>query len=143
MNWDSLLRDCLLALQPKSVYAMDQAALDLIASVLPEAAISPPGEMPTHPCDIALGIEALIGLSAEDAQHLINRTRLYYAPRLLLAEPITGILDADIFRSLGFTIHASDREHGINLYQYDLDTYKTVPDWLNARYWAHPERWKR
>lgn len=142
MSWDSLLRDCLLALQPRSVYAMEPAALELIANVLPEAAICPPGEMPPHPCDIALGIQSLTGLSAEEAQQLLNRTRLYCAPRLLLVEPITGILDADIFRSLGFTIRASDREHGINLYEYDLDTYKTVPDWLNARYWAHPERWK-
>jgi hypothetical protein len=26
------------------------------------------------------------------------------------------------------------------LYHFALETYKQVPDWLNSKYWAHPER---
>lgn len=29
---------------------------------------------------------------------------------------------------------------GPRCYGYRLQDYKAVPDWLNARYWAHPER---
>ncbi len=25
------------------------------------------------------------------------------------------------------------------LYRFDIADYKTTPDWLNSRYWAHPE----
>ena len=27
------------------------------------------------------------------------------------------------------------------LYRYTLRDYKSVPGWLNSKYWAHPERW--
>ena len=37
---------------------------------------------------------------------------------------------------------AADDAEQIALYPFDLATYKQVPDWFNARYWAHPERWK-
>jgi hypothetical protein len=30
----------------------------------------------------------------------------------------------------------------LRIHYYDLDTYKSVPDWLNNRYWANPERWE-
>ena len=29
----------------------------------------------------------------------------------------------------------------LEVYGFDLGTYKATPDWLNARHWAHPERW--
>lgn len=36
---------------------------------------------------------------------------------------------------------AADGEHVF--YSYDLKTYKTVPDWLNARFWANPHMWNK
>ena len=36
---------------------------------------------------------------------------------------------------------ASDGEHVF--YSYDLKTYKPVPDWLNAKYWANPHMWDK
>jgi len=51
-------------------------------------------------------------------------------------------LDDETFRALGFTLSATDTAENLRIYDYDLATYKTVPDWLNARYWAHPERWE-
>ncbi len=32
-------------------------------------------------------------------------------------------------------------EATLEVYGFDLGTYKATPDWLNARHWAHPERW--
>jgi hypothetical protein len=29
----------------------------------------------------------------------------------------------------------------LEIYGFDLGTYKTTPDWLNARHWAHPQHW--
>ncbi|MBL4833231.1 MAG: hypothetical protein JKY26_04570 [Pseudomonas sp.] len=31
----------------------------------------------------------------------------------------------------------------LTLFTYDLAEYKTVPDWLNAKYWANPENFDR
>lgn len=36
------------------------------------------------------------------------------------------------------------RDHGeLRLYAYDIAEYKTTPEWFNADYWAHPERWDK
>ena len=32
-------------------------------------------------------------------------------------------------------------EATLEVYGFDLGTYKATPDWLNARHWAHPEHW--
>ena len=29
------------------------------------------------------------------------------------------------------------------LFGYDVGTYKTTPDWLNADHWANPELWNK
>ena len=63
-------------------------------------------------------------------------------PRLLLAAQPGCALDDDAFRALGFTLSLADTAANVRVYHYDLDTYKTVPDWLNARFWANPERWE-
>ena len=31
----------------------------------------------------------------------------------------------------------------LTLFSYDLAEYKTVPDWLNSKYWANPENFDR
>lgn len=43
--------------------------------------------------------------------------------------------------ALGF--HQLQQDDGATLYGYDIDNYKTTPDWLNARHWANPERWNK
>lgn len=51
-------------------------------------------------------------------------------------------LDFNDYLSLGMQRLAEADEQGRSLYLFDLHTYKPAPDWLNAKYWAHPERWK-
>lgn len=142
MNGLDYVQSRLLEIQPASVCALDERTTELAARVLPETPVFMPGDPFGTPCSLALGIHALRGLNASQARHLISRTRLYVAPRLLLAESLDCALDADAFRALGFTLCACDPAENLNIYDYDLDTYKLVPDWLNAKYWAHPERWK-
>ena len=31
----------------------------------------------------------------------------------------------------------------VDVFGFDLGTYKKTPDWLNARHWAHPEHWDK
>lgn len=142
MNWRESLQIRLLEIQPKSVCALDAAAHRLVAEVLPATPAHRQENAPGPACALALGIDALNGLDAQQAQHLISQTRLYVAPRILLAVRENCALDAAMFRALGFTLSATDAAENLRIYDYDLATYKTVPDWLNARFWAHPERWK-
>ncbi|MDP1924421.1 MAG: DUF6231 family protein [Thiobacillus sp.] len=141
MLWRDQIRGHLLEMQPAGVCALDESAYLLVQNELPTAPVYRHDTAPDSPCALALGIDILSGLNAQQAQHLINRTRLYIAPRILLAVPSDCALDEAAFRALGFMQSATDPTDSMRVFHYDLDTYKTVPDWLNARYWAHPERW--
>jgi hypothetical protein len=142
MNWREHLQARLLDIRPASVCALDAAAHQLAGGVLPDTPVRLHGNPPGQTVELALGIDALNGLDAQQAQHLISQTRLYIAPRILLAVRSDCALDKDMFIALGFTLSATDTTENVRIHYYDLDTYKTVPDWLNARYWAHPERWE-
>lgn len=141
MNWRDHLQRLLLDIRPASVCALDAAARQLAEAVLRDTPVHAPEKAPNAPCALALGVDALNGLDAQQARNLIHRTRLYVAPRILLAVPAAGPLDEQMFIALGFTLSATDTAENVRVHYYDLDTYKTVPDWLNARHWAHPERW--
>jgi hypothetical protein len=142
LNWRDTLQARLLALQPVSVLALDAAARDLASSALPHTTIHFPDAPPHAPCALALGIDALNGLNGRQALQRISHTRLYAAPRILLAVPSNCALDESMFLALGFMLTAVDTSGDRRIHYYDLETYKTVPDWLNARHWAHPERWE-
>jgi hypothetical protein len=142
VNWRDQLQARLLEIQPESVCALDAAAYQLAAEVLPDTPVHRQENSPGPACALALGIDALNGLDAQQAQHLISQTRLYVAPRILLAARERCALDEAMFRALGFTLCATDPTENLRIYEYDLATYKAVPDWLNARFWAHPERWE-
>ncbi|MHB1085459.1 MAG: DUF6231 family protein [Thiobacillus sp.] len=142
MNWHKHLQDRLLEIHPTSVCALDASANHLAGSVLPNASVSMPGTLPDSPCTLALGVDVLNELDAPQSRHLINQTRLYAAPRILLAARSDCALDEEAFRALGFTLSATDPAEIMRIFYYDIDTYKMVPDWLNSRFWANPERWE-
>jgi hypothetical protein len=141
MDWREQIQRHLLEQRPERVCALDEAAYRMAQAILPATPVSRPDTPPNTPCTLALGIDVLSHLNAPQAHRLINHTRLYVAPRILLAAQPDCALDATAFRALGFMQSATDPAGATRVFHYDLDTYKTVPDWLNARYWAHPERW--
>ncbi len=47
-----------------------------------------------------------------------------------------------MFIALGFALAATDTTEKVRIHEYDLGTYKPVPDWLNSRFWANPGRWE-
>ncbi|OYY75970.1 MAG: hypothetical protein B7Y33_06085 [Hydrogenophilales bacterium 16-62-9] len=125
MSWLDYVQNRLREMQPASVYALEASAFQLVTRTLPKTPVNTPGDASGSPFTLAVGVNALKGLNAIQARQLISQTRIYVAPRLLLVEGADCALDA-----------------ALNIHDYDLATYKPVPDWLNARYWAHPERWK-
>ncbi len=142
MNWLDYVQNRLLEMQPASIFAFEESALQLVARILPETPASSQSKAPASLCTLAIGVHALKGLSVNQAQQLISHTRIYFAPRLLLVESAGCVLNAEAFRALGFSLCFYDEAENLSVYDYDLATYKPVPDWLNARYWAHPECWK-
>lgn len=142
MSWLDYVQNRLREMQPASVYALEASAFQLVTRTLPKTPVNTPGDASGSPFTLAVGVNALKGLNAIQARQLISQTRIYVAPRLLLVEGADCALDAAAFRALGFSLCFNDDAENLNIHDYDLATYKPVPDWLNARYWAHPERWK-
>ena len=69
------------------------------------------------------------------------------SPRLLLVEQSSAhssdfSLADEHFFAFGFRVVEKCQDAGLhkNLYAYSLRDYKQAPEWLNARFWAHPER---
>lgn len=54
--------------------------------------------------------------------------------------PVTESSWIPALRSLGFNLLRQADEWAMC---YDIASYKAVPDWLNPRHWAHPERWNK
>lgn len=142
MDWRDHLRERLHALQPASLCGLDPAARQFAGTVLPAVPCHAPEALPPASCDLALGIDVLDGLDPTHATRLIARLRTYTAPRLLLAASPACTLDAGAFRALGFALSFENARTGVRIHYYDIATYKTVPDWLNSRFWANPERWE-
>ena len=63
------------------------------------------------------------------------------APVLLITARENQPLVFNDFLAFGMQ-RLAEAEGGHLLYLFDLHTYKPAPDWLNSKYWAHPERWK-
>ncbi|NTV87291.1 MAG: hypothetical protein HGA21_11175, partial [Burkholderiaceae bacterium] len=128
MDWLIHLQTRLLEIQPDSVCALDAAAHQLASEALratPVPIIH--GYPPEKTCALALGLDALNGLNAQQAQHLISQACLYAAPRILIAAQAGCALDDETFRALGFTLSMTNTRENIRVYDYDLATYKTVP----------------
>jgi hypothetical protein len=89
--------------------------------------------------DLALAfIEAR--LAREHALALIGQLR-QQAPALLIAARENQPLVFNDFLAFGMQ-RLAEADDGHLLYLFDIHTYKPAPDWLNAKYWAHPELWK-
>lgn len=100
-----------------------------------------------------LGEAAVMSLADEairDARTgpLLGEACRHFSARLLVelrhesGDPETGMQAATRLFAFGFRrlgdIDASDSR--LTWYEYSLRNYKPAPDWLNARFWANPER---
>ncbi|MFN3586547.1 MAG: DUF6231 family protein [Moraxellaceae bacterium] len=93
----------------------------------------------------ALAIAALpanTGVTA--ARQLIACLRDLKARQLLVFVPET-LLDDTALLGLGLTRQARYELDGEQwqAWSFDIRHYKSVPDWLNPRFWANPENWNK
>jgi hypothetical protein len=79
-------------------------------------------------------------LAREQALALIGQLK-QQAPALLIAARESQPLIFNDFLAFGMQ-RLAEADDGHLLYLFDLHTYKPAPDWLNSKYWAHPELWK-
>lgn len=148
------LKQLLGQLQPQNVLCLgapcDNAVRDYIAAApgrLIEHYAEPPETLGRF--DLVIVAELLERLDKAHGTQLLARLRDLHGGRFLLIVPPgsqPGQLshwNSNELLALGLVLagHYSDDEH--HLYRFDLDDYKTTPDWLNPRFWAHPERWDK
>jgi len=79
-------------------------------------------------------------LARADAAIVLGRLRDLHAERLLWVLPAAEWPVSELL-SLGLYRAGSYEQDGraLHVYTFDLYDYKPTPDWLNSRYWAHPE----
>ncbi len=87
--------------------------------------------------DLAYVGPSLERLEPREAMTVLARLRDVHAPRIIAALTSAGLPDHALL-ALGFTLPPA---RGARLALFDITDYKFTPDWLNARFWAHPERW--
>lgn len=102
--------------------------------------------------DAAIVVCALEALPKAQASTILGRLRDVHARRLMLVVRIgdrwPGLVSHwernDLFahglRCIG---RYGETDAPIHLYRFDLYDYKSVPDWLNAKNWAHPDLWDK
>ena len=96
--------------------------------------------------DLVFVSHVLETLPFEKGVQLVARLRDIHAKRLVLSVLTEGENSAADWRktdflSLGLVQLAENTSNNkkIHVFGYDVLNYKTNPDWLNSRYWAHPE----
>ena len=96
--------------------------------------------------DLCLVAGLLEGRTPAPATRALARLRDLHARALwVLVAPGTPCFDDAVLTGLGLVARGRRPHEGRTLawFVHDVATYKATPDWLNARHWAHPERWNR
>lgn len=100
--------------------------------------------------DVAVMLQSVLDSRRELMQSAVARLRDVAATLtyVLIKTELNQVGDSsslskqDLFE-LGFTLH-QDITAGVeyfSLFRFDIEHYKTTPNWLNANDWANPERW--
>jgi len=84
------------------------------------------------------------GENERHARQLIAVMRDLLARQLLVFVP-EKLLDDTSLIGLGLNRQARFETDDVHwqAWSYDIRTYKSVPDWLNPRFWANPENWNK
>lgn len=81
-------------------------------------------------------------ISEVQKSQLLVKLRDLMAKRIVV---VSKLNDEKLLRSLGFTqlIDKTTHDSDFALWQFNILTYKHVPDWFNSKYWANPENWNK
>lgn len=62
---------------------------------------------------------------------------------LILIDSLSRKRIAKRMMALGFQKRNDLTSQSLAAFQFDINSYKQTPDWLNPRQWANPERWDK
>lgn len=160
---EDLLDRQLQAFAPQSILTVGEAAATLVsnycdqrpetelvcAATAPEIAalLSAPA---ARRYDLGVTAGYLETVDQESGGILIARLRDVLVRRLCVvlsdADPAVPVAwtDADM-TAFGLTRLERVKKANVDyrIYGFDIASYKSTPDWLNPRHWAHPERWNK
>ena len=89
---------------------------------------------------VMLNTTDLANLNDAQKSQILVKLRDLMAKRIVV---ISSQQDEKLLRALGFSqvMHDLQAQQDAILWQFNILTYKHVPDWLNAKYWANPQHW--
>ncbi|MFC6168528.1 DUF6231 family protein [Acinetobacter terrestris] len=91
---------------------------------------------------VLLNSPELLEISNIQKSQLLVKLRDLMAKRIVV---VSQLQDEKLLRSLGFTqlIDKTQHDSDFALWQFNILTYKHVPDWFNSKFWANPENWNK
>ena len=91
---------------------------------------------------VLLDSQELLAISNIQKSQLLVKLRDLMAKRIIV---VSQLQDEKLLRSLGFTqlIDKTQHDRDFALWQFNILTYKHVPDWFNSKFWANPENWNK
>ena len=99
----------------------------------------------TQRFDLAVVFLDAADFAVQTPQHtsqILVKLRDLLAKRIVV---VSALHDEKLLRALGFTQLIDKTTHGQDfaLWQFNILTYKHVPDWFNSKFWANPENWDK
>ena len=93
-------------------------------------------------------VDAFQGLPISAREHLLARLRDSLVSRILHFEYGTTDVDGwSLVNSLALGFRRVDagafKHRSWQLFEFDINTYKRTPRWLNADNWCNPQHWNR
>lgn len=91
---------------------------------------------------VILDTEDMLALSEQQKTQILVKLRDLLAKRIVV---VSKLQDEQLLRALGFTqlIDKTSHDSDFALWQFNILTYKHIPDWFNSKFWANPENWDK
>ncbi|WP_313035143.1 DUF6231 family protein [Acinetobacter sp.] len=91
---------------------------------------------------VVLDSQEFSQISESEKIQLLVKLRDLMAKKIVV---VSQLQDEKLLRSLGFTqlIDKTRYDSDFALWQFNILTYKHVPDWFNSKFWANPENWNK
>ncbi|WP_180114243.1 MULTISPECIES: DUF6231 family protein [unclassified Acinetobacter] len=91
---------------------------------------------------VILDTETMLSLDQQQKTQMLVKLRDLFAKRIVV---VSKLHDEQLLRALGFTqlIDKTTHESDFALWQFNILTYKHIPDWFNSKFWANPENWDK
>ncbi|WP_180165946.1 DUF6231 family protein [Acinetobacter sp. YH12049] len=91
---------------------------------------------------VILDTESMLSLDQQQKTQMLVKLRDLFAKRIVV---VSKLHDEQLLRALGFTqlIDKTTHESDFALWQFNILTYKHIPDWFNSKFWANPENWDK